>query len=43
VLVFTPDGYNVCHTGDQSNRDDFSWIDEVAKKYSVDMLIPNCW
>jgi hypothetical protein len=43
VLVFTPDGYNVCHTGDQSNEDDFSWIDEVAEHHTVDVLVPNCW
>ena len=29
--------------GDQSNNDDFEWIDEVSKNHSVDVLLPNCW
>jgi len=43
VLVITPEGYSVCHTGDQSLGDDFSWIDKVAEHHKVDVLIPNCW
>ena len=43
VLVVTPEGYSVCHTGDQSSRDDFSWINEVKDHFTLDVLIPNCW
>lgn len=42
-LVFTPEGLSFSHMGDQSNSDDFAWIDEVAKHYQVDVLLPNCW
>lgn len=43
VLVITPEQYSVCHTGDQSLDDDFSWIDEVGDHLKVDVLLPNCW
>ncbi len=43
VLVVTPEQYTVCHTGDQSLEEDFSWIDEVPEHHKVDVLIPNCW
>jgi L-ascorbate metabolism protein UlaG (beta-lactamase superfamily) len=43
VLVLTPEEYSVCHTGDQSLEEDFSWIDKVAEHHEVDVLIPNCW
>ncbi len=42
-LIMTPEGISICQTGDQSNRDDFSWIDEVSLHHSVDILLPNCW
>jgi hypothetical protein len=42
-LVFTPEGISVSQTGDQSNLDDFAWIDKVAKSHKVDILLPNCW
>jgi len=43
-LVFTPEGMSFSHTGDQGgNRDDFIWMDEVGRHYSVDVLMPNCW
>ena len=29
--------------GDQSNSDDFAWIDEVKDHFEVDVLLPNCW
>jgi hypothetical protein len=41
-LVFTPEGMSFCHTGDQSNNDDFAWIDKVSEYYWVDVLLPNC-
>ncbi len=38
-----PDGPTVLHTGDQSNDDDFTWLDVVHKTHRVDALLPNCW
>ena len=43
TLVRSPEGLAFCHTGDQSNEDDFSWIDEIGDQYEVDVLMPNCW
>jgi L-ascorbate metabolism protein UlaG (beta-lactamase superfamily) len=42
-LVFSPEGISFAQTGDQSNTDDFAWIDEVGKHHAVDVLMPNCW
>ena len=42
-LVFTPEGLSISHMGDQSNGHDFQWIDEVAARHHVDVLMPNCW
>jgi len=42
-LVFTPEGLSFSHMGDQSNDDDFEWIDEVSNNHVVDVLMPNCW
>ena len=42
-LVITPEGFSFSQTGDQSNDDDFSWIDHVHKNHQVDVLMPNCW
>ena len=43
TLVFTPEGMSFAQTGDQSNDEDFTWIDEVGKRHRVDVLMPNCW
>lgn len=43
TLVFSPEGISFCQTGDQSNADDFAWIDEVHQYHRVDILMPNCW
>ncbi len=43
VLVITPEQYLVCHTGDQSREEDFSWMDRVLEMYDIDLLLPNCW
>lgn len=47
VLVTTPDGITLAHTGDEINEGDympdFEWIDKVALKYKVDILMPNAW
>lgn len=46
-LIFTPEGITVSHMGDQINEGDFmvdySWIDNIAIKYHVDILLPPCW
>jgi L-ascorbate metabolism protein UlaG (beta-lactamase superfamily) len=42
-LVVTPEGLSFSQMGDQSNVDDFVWIDEVGKHHVVDVLMPNCW
>ncbi len=43
ILVITPEGLSFSQTGDQSNDDDFQWIDEVGSHHRVDVLMPNCW
>lgn len=42
-LVVTPEGLSFSQMGDQSNMDDFGWIDEVGNHHVVDVLMPNCW
>lgn len=42
-LVFSPEGLSFSHTGDQSNLEDFAWIDQVCGKYRVDVLMTNSW
>jgi len=46
-LVKTPEGITLAHIGDQINEGDFmidyEWIDQVAKNYQVDVLMPNAW
>lgn len=42
-LVFAPEGLSFSQMGDQSNGDDFEWIDEVGNMHVVDVLMPNCW
>lgn len=43
VLVMSPEGLSFCQTGDQSNDEDFIWIDRVGENYWIDVLLPNCW
>ena len=43
ALVITPEGLSFSQTGDQSNNEDFEWIDEVANHHDVDVFFPNCW
>ncbi|MGW8181169.1 MAG: MBL fold metallo-hydrolase, partial [bacterium] len=33
-IVFTPEGMSFSQTGDQSNIEDFAWIDKVSQDYS---------
>lgn len=42
-LVITPEGISFVHTGDQSNDEDFEWIDRVGEFHHVDVYIPNTW
>lgn len=42
-LVHTPEGMTFSQTGDQSNHDDFEWIDQVGDYHKVDVVMPNCW
>lgn len=46
-LVLTPEGINIAHLGDQINEGDFmidyEWIDNVAKKFHVDIMMPTNW
>ena len=42
-LVITPEDLSVAQMGDQSNDDDFKWIDEAGKHQNLDVLLPNCW
>lgn len=42
VMEFDKCG-TVAHTGDQWNEDDLRWIDDVHKRYAIDVLLPNCW
>ena len=42
-LVFTPENLSFGQFGDQSNSDDFAWIDAVKDHHEVDVLLPNCW
>lgn len=42
-LVITPEDISFVHTGDQSNNDDFEWIDRVHENHNVDVYIPNTW
>lgn len=41
--IETPDGLSLLHTGDQSNDDDFRWIDTLHSLHQVDLFLPNCW
>ncbi len=42
-LIRTPEGLTFLQTGDQSNDDDFQWIDKIHQSHKVDVLFPNCW
>ncbi len=43
VIVTTSEDLVFAHTGDQSNQKDFEWLDTIAQKHRVDVLMPNCW
>jgi len=43
VFVVEADSMAIMQTGDQSNDDDFAWIDGVGDERRVDVLLPNVW
>lgn len=46
-LVIMPEGLSFAHLGDQINEGafmpDYAWINQVAKRHHVDVLLPPCW
>ncbi len=42
-IVFTPEGLSFAHLGDQHNGADLKWIDTMAERHRLDVLLPNCW
>ena len=42
-LVFSPEGMAFSHTGDQSNVNDFEWIDKIGDFFTVDVVMTNSW
>jgi len=42
-LVFSPEGLAFSHTGDQSNLNDFEWIDRIGDNFKVDVVMTNSW
>jgi L-ascorbate metabolism protein UlaG (beta-lactamase superfamily) len=42
-LIRAQDGFTVMHTGDQSNDEDFAWLDKIHESHKVDVFLPNCW
>lgn len=42
-LFHTQEGFKLLHTGDQSNDDDFTWIDTIHRDHRIDVFLPNCW
>ena len=44
VLVTSPEGISVAHTGDQSGpEDEWAWMDKIGDFHRTDILLPNCW
>lgn len=47
TLVTTPEGITEAHLGDEINEGDFmidfDWMDKVAEKYEVDIMMPTAW
>ena len=42
VLVYTPEGLVLAHTGDQNHEESFYWIDDVGNHHDVDILMLHC-
>lgn len=43
TIVTLPNNITLAHSGDQSWRDDFEWIDSVHKDLDIDILMVNTW
>ena len=43
TLVFTPEEISFIHTGDQSNLQDFDWLDRIGDHFRVDVAMTNSW
>lgn len=43
TLIVSPENISFCHTGDQWNEEDYSWIDEVSRDRRIDVLMPASW
>ena len=49
AVVTTPEGLTFAHNGDQINdpypeyQKDYQWIDQVHKRFDIDVLMTNCW
>ena len=43
TVVTFPNKITVAHSGDQSWKDDFKWLDKVYKKVDIDILMVNTW
>jgi L-ascorbate metabolism protein UlaG (beta-lactamase superfamily) len=43
VLITSPEGISIAHTGDQWHVPDFDWIDRVHRRHRVDILLVNDW
>lgn len=42
-LVITSEGLSFLHSGDQMNKEDFSWIDHVWENHKIDVAMINSW
>lgn len=42
-IVFTPEGLSFSQLGDQHNNEDLNWVDTMAERHRLDVLLPNCW
>lgn len=44
VVLTTPEGISLAHTGDQSGpEDEWEWLDKIGDYHQTDILLPNCW
>ena len=43
TVVTFPNRITVAHSGDQSWKDDFKWLDKLYKKVNIDILMVNTW
>lgn len=43
TVVTFPNRITVAHSGDQSWKDDFKWLDKLYKKVDIDILMINTW